>query len=175
MVVSDLDNTGVPPFWLIDPAQSLGLASDKVIVVVSCNLTCLIPPCFCRRTPVWSLTVLSHSSRSKISSTLTELRVRKETGKKAPEMSRKRNKACGCMWDFTGNHGGSSDMFQSSAWNRQEDHTRLPRLAYIGTCIQESQDFGIALLWASCVRGFLAHWNSLIWSEVYPKPYMLQM
>lgn len=33
---------------LIDLAQSVGLASDKVIAVVSCNLTCIIPPTFCR-------------------------------------------------------------------------------------------------------------------------------
>lgn len=72
MVVSDLDNIAVPTLWLIDPSQSLGLASDKVVAVISCNLICLIPPSFCRKIPVCLLMVLSHSSRIKNSSTLTK-------------------------------------------------------------------------------------------------------
>lgn len=50
IVVSDLDNIAVLPLWLIDSNQNLGLANDKVIAVVTFNLTLLIPPSFCRRT-----------------------------------------------------------------------------------------------------------------------------
>lgn len=73
MVVSDLEKTAEPPLWFTDTDQSFGLTHDKAVAVISCNLTCLVPPSFCRRHPVCSLTVLSQSSGSRISSTPTNL------------------------------------------------------------------------------------------------------